>query len=215
LAGGQLEQSRFMTPYVNNTRSITESLFDLTANTTPSLTSLTYNSAGFEFVAESFDMITVPHNTSIALSTEFTSEMWVWAESSQNSTFPMLWNKTNTLVHIAQTSPFNVTQNVSTGGPLRQVSAAGALVHSTWTHIATTYDGRVSRIYRNGILVNSTDFGSIVNISASSSDLRIGRHSSPIHHFNGKIEAFKLYTRALSAAEILQNFEAHRGRFGI
>jgi hypothetical protein len=47
-------------------------------------------------------------------------------------------------------------------------------------------------------------------------NINIGREStSNGRYFNGRIGLAQLYNRALSAAEIRQNFYALRGRFGV
>jgi hypothetical protein len=79
-------------------------------------------------------------------------------------------------------------------------SASGLPLHA-WTHLATTYDGAVQRIYVDGILAASgAQTGSI---AVSSGPLRIGGNSSwPDEFFAGVLDEVRIYNRALSAAEI-------------
>ena len=42
-----------------------------------------------------------------------------------------------------------------------------------------------------------------------------GALTNPVEYSSCAFSSVKLYNRALTAAEILQNFSAHRGRFGI
>jgi hypothetical protein len=79
-------------------------------------------------------------------------------------------------------------------------------------------------LYINGNLVGKT---SGMNVYSTINALFFGGTSYalsitqsgtvPIYSFNfiGKIACYKHYTRALSAIEISQNFEALRGRYGI
>jgi hypothetical protein len=49
-------------------------------------------------------------------------------------------------------------------------------------------------------------------------DLRIGARNAPgapYSHFKGYIAAVHMYNRALSATEVLQNFNNGRQRFGV
>jgi len=38
---------------------------------------------------------------------------------------------------------------------------------------------------------------------------------SPTEYWGGNMADFQLYNRALSASEVLQNYNAQRGRFGL
>ena len=73
----------------------------------------------------------------------------------------------------------------------------------------------MARIYINGVLNNtnttaiSTYTISALNHFGLSSG---GSYSEPV---NGNIALFKFYNRALSAQEILQNFNTTRFRYGI
>jgi hypothetical protein len=70
-----------------------------------------------------------------------------------------------------------------------------------WYHIAVTYEDRIFRLYRNGVLVNSQEG----NLSTTSEEpIFIGRKSTdePYFFFHGKIDDLRIYNRALSADEV-------------
>jgi hypothetical protein len=83
-------------------------------------------------------------------------------------------------------------------------------------HISATYDGTEQKIYQNGVLVNtvSTTLG-IGN--PPSYNLVIGAmgFNPPVYNMNGSIYTSKIYNRALSAQEVLQNYNATKRRFGL
>lgn len=95
----------------------------------------------------------------------------------------------------------------------------GGLTNSTnldldsWYHVAAVNEAGVgSRIYINGSLDGS---GSAINITSTVSDLRVGFTSSQItQYFSGKISAVRIYNRNLTQAEVTQNFEVHKARYG-
>jgi hypothetical protein len=79
-------------------------------------------------------------------------------------------------------------------------------------------------LYVNGQLVGKTNGMNVYNTAAivlfagTAYNLSLSQEGTiPTFHFNfiGKIACYKHYTRALSAIEIQQNFNALRGRFGI
>lgn len=67
--------------------------------------------------------------------------------------------------------------------------------------------------YKNGVLSNSVaNSYPIAFTSVSTANIGSGYAGPP---FQGNIGCFMLYTKELSAAEVLQNFLALRGRFGL
>jgi hypothetical protein len=83
---------------------------------------------------------------------------------------------------------------------------------NTWYNVVYTAQGSTANLYENGVLVKTSGYvtpgtpaGSKFYIGASG----IGENS------NSNIAAIQTYNRALTQAEITQNFNALRGRFGI
>ena len=89
-----------------------------------------------------------------------------------------------------------------------------------WIYAVITYAGVTSGsavnvyAYKNGSLLTAT--GSLYWNLSSSSSYYIGRHwTSASQILDGFIPQVSVYNRALTAAEVSQNFNALRGRFGI
>ena len=88
---------------------------------------------------------------------------------------------------------------------------------NTWYYLTGVWsaNNRVE-LYSNGVLSSGTRGGvvrdSVIN---GNSNLWIGRRPGGTYPFSGSMGAVKIYNRALSAAEIKQNFEALRGRYGV
>jgi hypothetical protein len=85
-----------------------------------------------------------------------------------------------------------------------------------WYNMVGSYDSSTIKAYVNGVQVFEQ---SAVGLNAThKANFALGRRAdggSGTFYFNGKIAQASVYNRALSAAEIQQNFNAHRGRFGI
>ena len=79
-------------------------------------------------------------------------------------------------------------------------------------HILATHDDTNRKVYVNGINVLS-DVNSVTSQSFSSFGL--GGYSNGIYAFVGAIPIFKVYSRALTQPEVLQNFNALRNKFGL
>jgi hypothetical protein len=82
-----------------------------------------------------------------------------------------------------------------------------------WHQIVGTYDNSNLRLYIDGIEVASS--GSNVSILYSNANFMIGFHSENFSYFNGLIPNAMVYNRALTASEVLQNYNATKGRFGL
>jgi len=86
---------------------------------------------------------------------------------------------------------------------------------NTWYNIVITYDGLQPKIYLNGQLNASTNASGTLK-TTDSDNLKIGGYGgNPGLPLNGYSNGLMLYNRALTATEVLQNFNAQKGRFGL
>ncbi len=96
---------------------------------------------------------------------------------------------------------------------------AGTLSLNTWTHIAGTYDGKYSRLYVNGKIVDSAAFNTTIGQSYST-PLVVGNHSGTYsRYWQGNIDEVRVWNIVRSSAEIANNYqkefcEFHKGLIG-
>lgn len=81
----------------------------------------------------------------------------------------------------------------------------------TWFHTACVYDGTTAYLYVAGILTTYATKG----WSTVSNNAFIGRQVDSGQYWFGNVAQVQLYNRALSVQEILQNYNATKGRFGL
>lgn len=86
-----------------------------------------------------------------------------------------------------------------------------------WYNHCWTADGKFHYVYVDGVLV---DFASKIityNMADGSSALTIGAggDSGGLKYLKGAISNMCIYNKSLSLAEIRQNYNSHRGRFGL
>ena len=79
-----------------------------------------------------------------------------------------------------------------------------------FTHWVGTYDLNNMKLYRNGSLVNTKAYTTAMNHSTST--LQIASQGSQ-YLWDGKISNVKTYNKALTAAEVEQNYNALKGRY--
>jgi hypothetical protein len=85
---------------------------------------------------------------------------------------------------------------------------------NTWHHITATNDGSTSILYVDG--VQSGLARTAAGIGTKQANISLGKWDFSENRFlNGNIADFKIYNRALSAAEVKQNFNATKKRYGL
>ena len=91
----------------------------------------------------------------------------------------------------------------------------GDLSTGVWYHIAGVYnsDNNTAQLYLNGSLVDSGNTSGTLN-DWSETVLLVG-NSSANEAFNGQVGPVRVYTKALTASEVLKNYTVERTRFGV
>ena len=89
------------------------------------------------------------------------------------------------------------------------------VIYGSWTQLTVVRSSGVGYFYINNSL-NGTPASMSASLNGDGSLLSIGRALDATNtHMTGYISNFRIYNRALSAAEVSQNFNALRGRYGI
>jgi hypothetical protein len=110
---------------------------------------------------------------------------------------------------------------VGANGNFDNIGYTWAPTVGTWYHLSHTYDGTIQRLYINGIQVQTKNTSGLINYNVNNTKLVIGGDYNSGYdggltaRMNGKISIVRIYDRALSASEILQNYNALKGRFGL
>ena len=107
----------------------------------------------------------------------------------------------------------NVLTTAIGGGGAQNIQAGTVSVNS-WFNLCSVYDGTTAYLYLNGSLISSA--ARSWNITNVGYDCSIGKQMNPNQaYFNGNISDVRLYNRALTQQEILQNYNATKGRYGL
>ena len=163
-----------------------------------------------------------PENS--ALNTQ-TPTVEVWAKTNALSQLGFWFEKGNVNT---QYSLFQENANIlwrqylTEQGTYRWISVTTATYINTtnWFQVAGTYTSGVRCLYINGVLVNSdTQTGTIPTNPNGMSVGAYGGFNGTVggrgYYYNGNIGTVKVYNRALSAAEIAQNYNAQKSRFNL
>jgi hypothetical protein len=208
--------STHVSSYVNDTRSNTQAILDLTGNNTVTANSLTYASNN-TFSFNGSNSITVPFNSS-AFTFNNGQTIIIWMQnqspsSARRNPYNQAYAGAGTITHENDTG-FNYFYGTGGGdnSPYTNLYTSFSVVVGETAMICFTRDTSTVSCYKNGVFSNSmaNPYGSVVT---GTNNITIG--SGYAGSFGGSLYAVQLYNRALSAAEVQQNFNALRGRYGL
>ena len=187
----------------------------------------TYNAAGyFSFNYLNSNFVSFSNSSAIQFTgtANYTLEAWVYPTRNPGANnWTGIFDREDT--SIGSRDGYNLYFLGSTGtntffATERFVAGVGSAVVYTidqassvnaWNYLVATYDGSTITLFHNNISRGTgISAGSITNTSKT---LTIGIRGG--QYFDGRIANCKMYNRALSTAEIAQNFNALRGRYAI
>ncbi|MBU2916011.1 LamG-like jellyroll fold domain-containing protein [Reichenbachiella agariperforans] len=90
-----------------------------------------------------------------------------------------------------------------------QLYAHQSLTLNEWNHIAVTFDNGVAKILVNGAEVASENNPTVTRILGSSRPVHLGVNggASPVKYFDGKMDEFRIWNVAKTAAEISEEMD--------
>ena len=209
----QITQNNHAAPFVSGSRSTTESLLDLTGNTTIDLSNVSFDSNSqmyFDGISNNIQEPLIQYGHNDAWSAEFVLDPGNSdAETHWNGIFGKnLANGGYWMFHSSKLTWYEISDSLWYSG----ISLGTSFPFNTYTHCVITYDGNTNyKIYINGIESDSNSMTFLSSYSGAfqyigSSSTRFGRNNIPI---------FKHYNKTLSQKEVSQNFNSLKGRFGI
>jgi hypothetical protein len=177
----------------------------------------TYNSGnGGSLVFDGTNDYVDSTSISSQFTTNITVEAWIYL-----SAYPSDWvrivgtggnsgNRTFGLWYYGPTREL-LWQRYGAGDPFIQ-PASPLLSTGVWYYVAATTSGSSHVLYLNGSSIGTATASG--PWSASNETITIGFAGFHTYH-NGRMSNIKLYNKALTAAEIQQNYNALKGRFGL
>ena len=160
-----------------------------------------------EELGDSFDLtsntITLPIDAGPLNGTSFTFETWLWQDSNSGTQY--FFSDTGiSLFTISGTQMrfikgFSGTNNDD--GYFNPTVNGSGWATNKWNHVAVTFSSTTSKVYINGVLVNTHTEGSGTGTAISTYQIS---HSAG--RWKGKIGQYRVYSSALSQDQIRQNF---------
>jgi hypothetical protein len=158
------------------------------------------------------DYVSIPDTPDLRLNGNFTISLWHKAITLKN-TYPGPISKGNSgpggtgyiLFYVSLNNDYMFFKRNN------QTFSLPNSVNSIWKHITFTYDGTNVRGYVNGVL-GYTSSPATFPTNTDTNSLSLGRGDQ---YGNGAVANLGLYNRTLSATEVLQNYNALKGRYGL
>ena len=148
------------------------------------------------------DSVSIADSPDLDLTTGMTLEAWIYP-TAYNGWEQILLKEASGVEAYAlygRSGAAGPTGSIARNGAATLVSTPTNLPLSSWSHVASTYDGAALRLYVNGALVSSVAISGPIDVSAG--PLKIGGNSIFAEWFNGRIDDVRVYNRALTQAEI-------------
>ena len=178
---------------------------------------ISWNANGyFSFNGSNTNFVTSGAPSALINATGFTVSVWVWRTSGVTGTNTIVTNCTaagNTGQNYILSMTGSGTVNFHIYGTDDYTAVSNIVSYETWTHLAgVVEDDGVKRIYKNGVVQLSTAAG--FSADTVSYDTFVGNLGN-INWHDGRIGAVKYYKKPLTADELLADFNATKGTYGI
>ena len=162
------------------------------------------------------DRIFILNNNSFNVADNITLEMWVKLQVSQSNNLGFLIKYTGNdgyLFYVTNNSDkaFAFDYRNRDGTYYRTIGTTN-IQDGVWKCLTVQKSGLYSRVYINSTLEGTT-VASTVGDMSSNVDLNLGTDFST--YMNGQMGSFRIYNRALTQAEITQNYNAIKSRYGL
>ena len=183
----------------------------------------TYTSTGanfFSFAPASFQYATVPNPGSLS---RWTVEVWLRVTSSLTGqvtsavtgAYDLISNLNFSIGTNNSPTSYNLVAGFFDGSWHNTSGFAPTL--NTWYHVVGTYDGSAVTQYVNGVVNSTLNY---VGTPASGGEIRIARrwdsaNNDSTNFFPGDIAVVRIYSVALTAAQIFTQYVLEKNRFSI
>jgi hypothetical protein len=162
------------------------------------------------------DYVTVPNSTLWDFLGSFSLECWVYVNSYDSfGSFLLQQQSAGSNGGVELYVYIDNTVRLNANGGTSMVISSNTFLRGRWNHVVATYEGTTAKIY-----LNTSNIGTNVSASPPSNvagQLRIGSYASfGFYELNGKMSCVRIYNgKALSSQEVLQNYNALKGRYNL
>jgi hypothetical protein len=224
--GAQLEKGTTATDYYATTSSLKNrntTNFDLSGKSNNgTLTNgplYNNNNVGSLVFDGANDYVSLPASSSLGKSINYTTSAWVKYSDVGYTSWMIICDSVDYnvgggyMMWLDDSAPSTGKRLASYDGSIGWQYGTVRIPPNIWAHVCISKNNNALSFYVNGLFNVTITYN--FNSSTSSTAVDIGGSNRNGYPFNGNIAQVSIYNRALSAAEVQQNFNATRGRYGI
>lgn len=204
----QVELLPHKTPFTQTSRSVSGSLLPIVGNSTINLSNVSFDSNAQITFDGTDDFINIPSSNVFDVS-EVTVEVIVkpyaisqngfWFEKGNvNTQYSLFMEGSNIVWRQAGNSQYTPTNNMT---------------NNAWNHVVGTFKSGQRITYVNGTAKTSDSL--VYTLNTNQGNQFIGSYNSGGYYFNGALAVVKVYNRAITAAEVTQNYNKYKTRFNL
>lgn len=200
-------------------KDLTTNLSDFTLVSSP-----THNSNGFFTFNGTNQFASRVNTASLKPAAAISIEQWLNADNWNAGT-----SSSNYKCALSCTEGGGYSHNIWSGNFYSYIYAGGKYLTPSasvsnfggWHHFVTTFDGRYAKLYIDGSLANTDDFGSANKTMTYASNsiflgAEAGASTSPAgNYWQGKIANTSIYNKSLSDEEVAQNYNTTKARYSL
>jgi len=209
----QIELNSYETPFVNGTRSSTQSLIDLTRTSTIDVSNVSFDSTGQPVFDGTDDYIDFAAGTMPNFGTnDFALEvMFKMLNSTGYSHFYQVGGQYHFGLKMYNNEQRIYVYRNSSLSTYNDIPANANF--SEYNHLICQRKGDNIEMYLNGEYKGAKSGWGAITIDAVTNAARIGNYGS--EYSRGEQPITKIYNRALTAQEVEQNYNAYKNRFNL
>ena len=213
----QIELKSHETPFVNGTRSSTQSLIDLKETTDIDVDDVSFDSNAQLSFDGTDDKIVIPADSYSNIGTDdFTVEVvFKNTKTSNYNHFFSVKDQYHFALKMQNTSNRNIYVYRSSALSTFEDITANAPSTTDYYHLVCKREGDNLELYLNGVSKGTKSGWGSIEINNDEFATSIGTHGTTSEFTGGEIPIVKLYNKSLTSAEIKSNFNAIKNRFGI
>lgn len=208
-----LEKGSHATPFVDGTRSSTASLIDLTKTRDIDVSSMSFDSTGQPTFDGTDDRIASGITTAL---TDFSCV--VVFKQSVNTGWARVVDKSYSNGFFISSYWASVGSGYVGAGIIEPSAPHGQSFqydNTKYNYFVVTRSGTTHSIYLNGSSNSASKTGSGAALVTANMTVGAWHSDGSSQRFTGEIPVVKLYDRALTAAEVQQDFSSYKNRFNI
>ena len=170
------------------------------------------NNGFFQFVSD--DYARIPNNTLLDTQTP-SVEVWIKTNATNQYGFWFEKGEINTQYSLFQEGT-DIVWRSGYFGDLR-VLASNFINTANWYQIVGTFISGRKRLYINSNLVHSDTTAATLGTNSGGMSIgALGGYTDvKAYYYNGNLAICRVYNKELTPAEVLQNYNATKGRFGL